>query len=273
MVHTYAFHDVGRLPAPGDNVAIASRRLPAGARITHGDHAFTTSHAILEGHRFALVDIAAGDALLSWGLPFGVAICDIAPGAYVCNAKILNELRSRHVDFDLPETANFEDKIEPYLLDEAAFTPGAQVPSHAEPRSFLGYGRPGNRGVGTRNDIVILGTSSRTAGYARALAARLQGAAAAYEHIDDIVAVAHTEGGGAAAPNNLTYVLRTLSGFLVHPNVGAVLAVDDGAAAVTNALLKQYADDHDYPLSHVTHQLYDPTRRLSGRPRSRRSRH
>ena len=255
MAHTYAFHDVGRLPAPGDNVAIASRRLPAGARITYGDRALTISHTILEGHRFALVDIAAGDALLSWGLPFGVAICDIAPGAYVCNAKILNELRSRHLDFDLSATANFEDKIEPYALDEAAFTPGAQAPMHAEPRSFLGYGRPGNRGVGTRNDIVILGTSSRTAGYARALAARLQGAAARYAHVDDIVAVAHTEGGGSAAPNNLTYVLRALSGFLVHPNVGAVLAVDDGAAAVTNALLKQYADDHGYPLSHTLHQF------------------
>jgi len=66
MIHTYAFHDVGRLPAPGDNVAIASRRLPAGARIAYGDHAFTTSPAILEGPRLALVDIAAGGALLSW---------------------------------------------------------------------------------------------------------------------------------------------------------------------------------------------------------------
>lgn len=253
MVHTYAFHDVGRLPAPGDNVAIASRRLPAGTRIANGDQTFSTSHTILEGHRFACCEIAAGDTLLSWSLPFGVANRDIAPGTYVCNPKILHELHSRHLDFALPEEANFEDRIEPYQLDETTFEPGQQVPLHRVPRTFLGYGRPGHRGVGTRNDVMIMGTSSRTASYARALAARLQGATAAYDHIDDIVAVAHTEGGGTVPPNNLTYVLRTLSGFLVHPNVGAVLAVDDGNEAVTNARLNQYADDHHYPLSHVPH--------------------
>ncbi len=255
MVQTHAFHDVGRLPAPGDNVAIASRRLTAGTRIANGDQTFVTSHTILEGHRFALREIAAGDALLSWGLPFGAANRNIAPGAYVCNPKILHELHSRYLDFDLPEEANFEDKIEPYQLDETTFEPGTQVPLHTVPRTFLGYGRPGNRGVGTRNDIVIVGTSSRTASYARALAARLQGATAAYDHIDDIVAVAHTEGGGTVQPNNLTYVLRTLSGFLVHPNVGAVLAVDDGAEAVNNALLKQYMDTHNYPLDDVPHHF------------------
>ncbi|ETX02078.1 MAG: hypothetical protein ETSY1_04950, partial [Candidatus Entotheonella factor] len=255
MAQTYAFHDVGRLPAPGDNVAIASRRLPAGTRIEHGDQTFLTSHTILEGHRFALCDIAAGDMLHSWGLPFGVANRDIAPGTYVCNPKILSELQSRHLDFDLPNEANFEDQIEPYHLDETTFEPGQQAPLHTVPRTFLGYGRPGNRGVGTRNDIIILGTSSRTASYARALAARFQGTAVAYDHIDDIVAVAHTEGGGTLQPNNLTYVLRTLSGFLVHPNTGAVLAVDDGTEAVTNARLKQYADTHNYPLSHVPHHF------------------
>ncbi len=255
MVETYAFDDVGRLPAPGDNVAIASRHLPAGTRIRDDHQTFVTSHTIMEGHRFAVRDIAADAPLLSWGLPFGIANRDMAPGTYVCNPKILNELRSRHLNFDLPETANFEDKIESYQLDETTFVPGQQVPLYSEPRSFLGYGRPGQRGVGTRNDIVIVGTSSRTASYARALAARLQGATTAYDQIDDIVAVAHTEGGGTVTPNNLTYVLRTLSGFLVHPNVGAVLAVDDGTEAVTNTLLKSYCDAYDYPLQHVTHQF------------------
>ncbi len=255
MAHTYAFHDVGRLPAPGDNVAIATRHLPSNSQISHDNQTFLTSHTVMEGHRFAVRDIAAGSSLMSWGLPFGIANRDIAPGTYVCNPKILNELHSRHLNFDLPETANFEDKIEPYQLDESTFKPGQQVPLYAEPRTFLGYMRPGGRGVGTRNDIVIVGTSSRTASYARALAARLQGATAAYDQIDDIVAVAHTEGGGNVTPNNLTYVLRTLSGFLIHPNVGAVLAVDDGTEAVTNTLLKTYCDSHHDQLKNVPHHF------------------
>ncbi len=43
--------------------------------------------------------------------------------------------------------------------------------------------------------------------------------------------VVHTEGGGkdpGTAPNNLDLVLRTLSGFVVHPNVGGALVLDYG---------------------------------------------
>jgi hypothetical protein len=71
----------------------------------------------------------------------------------------------------------------------------------------------------------LLGTTSRTGSYVRALEARLKDLAATYNSIDGIVAVAHTEGGGDERPNNLDLLLRTLAGFMVHPNVGAVLAV------------------------------------------------
>ncbi|MDH3601591.1 MAG: altronate dehydratase, partial [Candidatus Tectomicrobia bacterium] len=255
MVSSYAFQDVGRLPAPGDNVAIASRSLPAGARIDHDGRRMTTDVTIMEGHRFAIQDIPAGSELLSWGLPFGIANRDIAPGSYICNVKILHALRGRNLEFPLPGEANFDDKIEPYILDESHFRPGTQVPPHTTPRTFLGYARPGTRGVGTRNCIIILGTSSRTASYARALEARLQDAAADYPHLDGIVAVAHTEGGETEPPNNLDYILRTLSGFVIHPNVGAVLAVDYGTEAVTNARLQAYMGSNAYPLADVPHRF------------------
>jgi altronate dehydratase len=69
----------------------------------------------------------------------------------------------------------------------------------------------------------------------RALEWEMNGVAGAYENVDGIVAVAHTEGGEGRTPNNLDLLLRTLSGFVVHPNVGAVLALDHGGEeAVTN---------------------------------------
>src|SRR5439155_1185077 len=83
------------IPAPGDNVAIATRRLPAGTSVEIAGARVASDYTILEGHRFAIAPIPAGRALLSWGLPFGYAICDIAPGAYVHNAKILPPLRGR----------------------------------------------------------------------------------------------------------------------------------------------------------------------------------
>ncbi len=247
---------VGRLPAPGDNVAIALRRLDPGTVIQIDGLACTLTHTILEGHRFAVRPIATGAALLSWGLPFGVALTDIAPGDYVCNASILAALATRSIGARLPAAPNFADhKIESFRLDEASFQPAPPVSPAPAPRTFAGYRRPGRRGPGTRNTIVILGTTSRTAAYARQLATRLQPLARVHPSLDGIVAIAHTEGGGAGEPNNTNEVLRALAGFVVHPNVGAVLAVDYGVEPVTNARLRAFMEQHHYPLADVTHHF------------------
>ncbi|MCA9999568.1 MAG: hypothetical protein KDE56_27590, partial [Anaerolineales bacterium] len=168
--HTHTLAEVGRLPAPGDNVAIAVRRLEAGTAVSHPPHAFTLSHTLLEGHRFATAPIGVGDNLLSWGLPFGVATAPIAPGDYVANADMLEALNGRFLDFAIPATPNFRNNIQPYNLDESQFQPGEQLSLYDQPRHFMGYWRSQRRGVGTRNMVVILGTSSRSGSYARLLA-------------------------------------------------------------------------------------------------------
>ena len=273
MPPTFDFDQIGRLPASSDNVAIATRKLDAGDRVTclpacalrAGKRAphrqvckntrFTLSHTILEGHRFAVHPIAAGEALLSWGLPFGIATRTIGPGDYACNPQILEALRLRNLDFELPSRPNFQDRIEPCVLDEQRLKPGVQVSSYPQPRTFKGYRRAPSRGVGTRNNIVILGTTSRTASFARRLEERLKGLSDAYENIDNIVAVAHTEGGGGERPNNLDLLLRTLAGFIVHPNVGAVLAVDYGTEPLTNKMLRTCMEAEGYPLREVVHEF------------------
>ena len=63
------FKKAGRLPAPGDNAAIAIRRLEAGTRIAHEGAVYALEHTVLEGHRFALRDLAPGEFLLSWDFP------------------------------------------------------------------------------------------------------------------------------------------------------------------------------------------------------------
>jgi altronate dehydratase len=247
---------VGRLPAPGDNVAIALRRLEPGTVVLIDGAARTFAHTVLEGHRFAVQPVAAGTALLSWGLPFGVALTGIAPGDYICNASILAALAMRSLDARLPDAPNFADhKFDSFRLDEAAFRPGLPVAPVSSPRTFAGYRRPGRRGAGTRNTIVILGTTSRAAAYARQLAARLQPLARVHPSLDGIVAIAHTEGGGFSEPNNAEEVLRALAGFVVHPNVGAVLAVDYGVEPVTNMRLRAFMEQHHYPLADVPHRF------------------
>ena len=254
MTTTLHFHDAARLPLPGDNVAIATHRLEAGTTIIDGDQTYTLSHTVLEGHRFAVQPIATSEALLSWELPFGRAISDIAPGSYVGNAGMLEALRKRQIDFALPAGPNFTDEINPYLLDEATFQPADPLPHYEQPTTFMGYRREGGRGVGTRNFIILLGTTSGTGGFVRQLEARLRGLSDAYPNIDGIVAVAHTEG-DQANPNNLDLLLRTLAGFMVHSNVGAVLAVDYGSEGVNNTHLQAYLREHNYPIRTVPHHF------------------
>src|ERR671917_2187487 len=281
-----AFDEVGRLPAPGDNVAIATRRIEARTRVAYEGSEFTVPHTVLEGHRFAVERIPEGEELLSWGLTFGKALNDIEPGDYACNEKILRVLRERHgtsprLDEDgdpegthdqgggrlpggyrkeglvLPGEPNFRDaELEPYVLREETFRPGTQVPPCDEPRTFMGYRRGAGRGVGTRNYVVLLGVTSRLTGFVRVLEWEMNGVSDAYENIDGIVCVAHTEGGEGRTPNNLDLLLRTLSGFMVNPNVGAVLSLDHGGEeALTNEMLQSYALEHGYPVDDVPHEF------------------
>ncbi|MEW5978492.1 MAG: UxaA family hydrolase [Acidobacteriota bacterium] len=249
------FSSVGRVPSPGDNLAIAIRRLEAGTAVDYNGRMLVLDHTVLEGHRFVVEPIAAGRPLLSWGLPFGTALRDLTPGTYACNAQMLEALASRQLEFALPKQANFDDRIEPYRLNEARFQAAPPPPLSPESRTFQGFRRSGSRGVGTRNFIVLLGTSSRTAGFVRQLENRLKGIASHVPTIDGIVAAAHTEGGGETTPNNLELLLRTLAGFMVNPNVGAILAVDTGFEPVTNQVLQNYLQEHQYPIQEVLHHF------------------
>jgi altronate dehydratase len=247
------FDQLARLPAAGDNVAIATKIIAPGTEVAHGELSYTISHQILEGHRFAARELEEGEFLLSWGMPFGKALRTVAPGEYVCNAKILEALTERHVDFEIPHAANFEDYMQRYEIDADTFVPGIQIDTADMPGTFEGFKRHASRGVGTRNFIVVLGTTSRSGPFAQALADSFNDIQASYPNVDGVCAIVHTEGGGNERPNNLDFVLRALAGFMVHSNVGAVLALDYGTEAFTNDDVHAYMSEHDYPLDRVKH--------------------
>ncbi len=169
-----------------------------------------------------------------------------------------------------------------FKLQPEDFTPGKPTAELAPKLSaaqlnttFQGYQRPGTRGAGTRNYIVLVGVSSQAGGFVRALEAE-------YHHVidaarkfggsqagcDGVVAVAHTEGGLDAAitsnqvPNNMNKVVRTLAGMLIHPNVGAVLLVDQGSETVRVEHVLKFIADNQYP----TDGLQIETLRLAGKP-------
>jgi altronate dehydratase len=243
-----------RLPRAGDNAAIATRHLRAGAEVDVSGRPVVLRHDVPEGHRFAVTTIRAGDLLRSWGLPFGAACRDIAPGEHLCNGATLEALREHGFGLDPSAWPNFVDRIERFELDERTSLPAPPLPRACRRRRFLGYSRPAGRGVGTRNHLVLLAVTSRVNGFVRLLESRLAARAAAAG--DGVVAVTHTEGGGSERPNNLDLVLRALSGFMVHPNVGAVLAVDDGAGVVTNGALRVAQSSRSESLDGVPHAFF-----------------
>jgi altronate dehydratase len=247
------FAQIARLPVDDDNVAIATRDIEAGTEVVYGDSTFTVLHTVMEGHRFAATSLRHGDALTSWGLPFGKATRNVSPGEYICNAKILQALAERHVSFAIPAKPNFEDHLERYEVNQESFVAGKQIEPLATPGTFMGFKRSARRGVGTRNFIVVMGTTSRAGPFAQAIADSFNDVTSEYPNVDGVCAIVHTEGGGTERPNNLDFVLRALSGFMVHANVGAVLAVDYGTEAYTNDDLQDHLNSGDYPLGQVKH--------------------
>ena len=68
MPPSFELNDIGRIPNPGDNLAIAIRRLEKGTQVVSNGAVVELSNTVLEGHRFAVQPIPRGAALLSWGI-------------------------------------------------------------------------------------------------------------------------------------------------------------------------------------------------------------
>ena len=66
-----------------DNVATALEALEPGRTIRAGDITVTVADAIPRGHKLALRDIRAGEAVVKYGSAIGVASTRIAQGAHV----------------------------------------------------------------------------------------------------------------------------------------------------------------------------------------------
>jgi arabinonate dehydratase len=66
-----------------DNVATALEPIGAGTEVEVGGHRVVVCEAIPSGHKFALIAIAAGAAVVKYGSPIGTATSAIAPGMHV----------------------------------------------------------------------------------------------------------------------------------------------------------------------------------------------
>jgi altronate dehydratase len=247
------FSDIAVLPEPDDNVAIAVSTLEGGTQVQRDGDTVTLTHTVLEGHRFVTSPIGRGEPLLSWGTPFALAQRDLVPGDYVCTPSSLGTLQARGVP-GLPASATAANRtLDPYELDESTLHVGEQVEPAEVPGTFLGYRREGGI-AGTRNHIAVIGATSRSGAFVTELARRFAGQER--DGLDGVVPVAHTEAGEEQVPNNLEFVLATLSGFLLNPNVGAVMLVDEPDGAVTGETIRAFMRERGYPDILVPHAFF-----------------
>lgn len=243
-------------PEPGDNVAIVSRDLLAGTTVGFDGAVIQLPNTVLEGHRIVVNPIDVGGALMSWSTPFARATRALTPGDYVCTPASLEALKSRGFD-GLPEKHScINEPLDPYQLDESKLNIGAQVDLVVQPRSFLGYARE-NGIAGTRNHVAIVGVTSLSAAFVTLLAQQLSEDAPS--NFDGVVPVAHTEAGEDHRPNNAEFILRVLAGCLIHPNIGAVLVVDEPDGAITASDVIAYMRENSYPDVAVPHGFFTRT--------------
>jgi len=189
-----------------DNVAIVANDggLAAGTALPGGlvlvDH-------VPQGHKVALVDLAANTPVLRYGIPIGYALKAIPAGSWV-HERLLQMPDARELD----------------NLPISTVKPAPQPP--LEGYTFEGY-RNANGSVGTRNILAITQTVQCVAGVTDFAVQRIKAELLPkFPNVDDVVALEHGYGCGVAidAPG-AEIPIRTLRNISLNPNFGGEVMV------------------------------------------------
>lgn len=198
---------------PRDDVAIAKIDLQPGTVVELTELTetpVTVRQRVRSGHKVALRQIAAGEAVHRYGQVIGFAKRPILAGEHIHTHNL--EVR------ELDQQAVFDAQVEPTAL----------LPE-SERRTFLGY-RRGDGRVGTRNYVAIIPTVNCSASASRRIARAFPAEQlAAYPNLDGVIAFTHHAGCRNCAGSADTVILqRILAGIAHHPNVGGYILVGLG---------------------------------------------
>ncbi|MBT9597427.1 MAG: galactarate dehydratase [Vitreoscilla sp.] len=189
-----------------DNVAIVANDggLASGTALPAGP---VLVDRVPQGHKVALVAIAAGAPVLRYGIAIGYALKDIPAGSWV-HERLLQ----------MPEARGLES------LPIATVKPEPLPP--LEGYHFEGY-RNADGSVGTRNILAITQTVQCVAGVTDVAVRRIKAELLPrFPNVDDVVALEHGYGCGVAidAPDAVVPI-RTLRNISLNPNFGGEVMV------------------------------------------------
>ncbi|MEJ7138007.1 galactarate dehydratase [Amphibiibacter pelophylacis] len=184
-----------------DNVAIVANDggLPSGTVIKPG---LVLQDGVPQGHKFTLVPVAQGEAVVRYGVAIGYATENLTTGCWVKDSLM-----------SMPSPPELE------RLPSGGRCRG--IPAPLSGYTFEGY-RNTDGSVGTRNILAISTTVQCVAGVVEHALSRIRSELLPlYPHVDDVVAIEHTYGCGVAidAPG-ADIPIRTLRNIVLNPNFG-----------------------------------------------------
>lgn len=217
---------------PDDNVAVVKAETFEGLllELLNGDQVRLTKSVPL-GHRFAIREIEAGSFVRQYGQPIGTSL-GIAKGEWVSHDNMTDEV---------PVVRELPDEIH---------TPAPDYFEPSETATFMGFRRADGR-VGTRNFILIVPTSmcaSHEAAQISMMSEFVHYSREKFPNVDGVVAIPHNKGCGCQDGSTLDVMMRTLSNYADHPNVGGVILIDLGCEKTNLSFVEQYLTKREKPI-------------------------
>jgi len=209
---------------PNDNVAVVKKETSPGLELLlPNESLIEVRAAVPPGHRFATRDIPAGEFVLQFGQPIGTSL-GIKEGEQITHDNMTD---------DVPIVRELPDNLH---------TPAPDYFPVEERATFMGFRRRDGR-VGTRNYVLIVPTSMCASHEAMQISTiaeftiydRLK-----YPNVDGVVAIPHNKGCGCQDGSTIDVMLRTLSNYADHPNVGGVILIDLGCEKTNLSQVERY---------------------------------
>ena len=191
-----------------DNVAVATRTLPAGHRISVNGSEIQLKTPIRFGHKVATADIPQGNPVYKYGQIIGFASSAIERGSWVHVHNVTADAFERDYAYstDIPPT-----------------------PKATEGRTFQGIVRSDGR-IGTRNYVAVISTVNCSAFTSKLIVEHFpKEELAKFPNVDGLLPLTH-KGGCAMAYDGPDHhqLNRVLAGYAKHANVGGYIIVGLG---------------------------------------------
>lgn len=208
----------------GDNVAVVKKATTPGLTVQLPDgQTLVVEAEVPPGHRFSLEDIPQGSYVRQYGQPIGTSL-GITRGTAVSHRNMTDDVP---VIRDVPP--------------DLCAPPPDYIPQ-AKRGTFLGFRRADGR-IGTRNFVLIIPTSmcaSHEASQISTLAEFTLYSREKFSNVDGVSAIPHNKGCGCQDGSNLDVLLRVLSNYADHPNVGGVLLMELGCEKTNLSVVESY---------------------------------